>query len=237
LNFAEQLDDENRKDFTDDCVIALCEGKSDAAFLTLLAKDRGLVGIRVCFPDPDTAGAFGKTGFGPYLSTAVTRSGFLRHVKAVAVFTDNDSATAFTDAATQIPIDYYVRPSSVGVRAEDAGRIPSAVFLWPHDANGTLETLILRSSSWDKATCVEDYRQCAASAAGWSQGHHDKFRLRCVIAATCEDPECSTTMFWKKKGHHFSIKHAAFDEAARALRETRAVLDALVLPAPDAGHQ
>lgn len=233
MNFAEQLDDDNRKDFTDNCVIALCEGKSDAAFLTLLAKDRGLAGIRVCFPDPDTAGAFGKTGFGPYLSTAVTRSGFLRHVKAVAVFTDNDVATAFSDAASQVPTDYYVRPVDVGVRAEGAGRIPVAVFLLPHDASGTLETLILRSSGWGKAACVEDYRSCAANSGGWSQNHHDKFRLRCVIAATCEDPECSTTMFWKKKGHPFSIKHGAFDAVAEALRMTRAALES---PAPGGGH-
>ena len=225
LNFAEFLDTENRRDFSEDCIVALCEGKADAAFLIELAEDRSLNGIRIGFPDPQTADAFGKTGFGSYLTALTVRPGFRRHVKAIAIFADNDTATAFRDVVAQFPTDSYAVPERVGVRAEAADRVPSVVFLIPDDATGSLETLILRSSAWARTSCVEDYRDCAADTAGWLVPHHDKFRLRCIIAATCKDPESSTTMLWKKRGHPFSIKHAAFDAVAELLRSTRAVLD------------
>lgn len=226
MNFAEELDHNNRRDFTEDCVIALCEGKADASFLTLLAEDRGLTGVRVSFPDQGTGGGFGKDAFGKFLSAVVAKPGFGRHVKALAIFGDNDAANAFQQIADQIPTDVYVKPVTAGVIAEGAGRIPTAVFLYPDDEVGSLETLILRSSSWPAAKnhCVETYHACAVGENTWNRGHLDKFRLRCVLAATCDDPESSTTMLWKKKKHPFSIKHEAFSHVAEALNSTCARL-------------
>jgi len=216
------VDEDNRREFDEPCILVIGEGKSDAAFLRRLCKDRGIAGLRLAFPSEETAGGGGKTQFGNYLSRSVTRPGFGRYVHGVVIVADNDSANAFRDAADQVPTETYSLPLTAGVIARDADRIPSSVFLVPDNSDGCLETLIIQSSSWDAAKnqCLDDYKNCSVGAVTWSQAHADKFRLRCVVAATCTDPECSTSMLWKKdkKGLPFDIKHAAFDPLVTFLR-------------------
>ncbi len=207
-------------------VFLLAEGKSDVSFLKHLLEARHIGGLHYGFPTSETGGG-GFDGFGPYVSSLPTRTGF-KKLKAILVLYDNDSdpAAAFGRVGGLVsPADPYsipVAPNTLGPVSVDMARV-MLVPMPGVGVNGALETLLLQSAATSAATlnCVDAFAVCAG-CGNWAHSHDAKMRLRCLIAAKCRgNSDIALTHIWGKAGNPIDLNHVCFDALVQLVSDVQ----------------
>ncbi len=212
--------------FTNKWVI-LCEGWGDKGFFINLIKKRNLPEFQIIFPRQFPGDTGGWTKFGRFLSGVSTQEDFLTTVKAILIVADNDSnpAERFNEIRKQIASAGYNAPTSE-LTASTTDNLPAIVvaMLPLGGVSGSLETVCLEAaySKWPDLKNPLDGYISQAPAAKWPNSKHDKARIDCLLAATCEqDPTASLATLWTRKPdqYHIPTDHKCFDPIAKVLND------------------
>ena len=208
----------------DNPIHVLCEGGGDKGFLEHLIQQRGIQGLDVGCPTPETAGAHGVSGFDKYL-LALDTSTDRKKLKGLVVISDADEDPArrfggIRQALVAIgcDVDEPFAPRRLHHRDLTIG-----VFLMPgRNRTGTLEHLLLDAvfeSSPELEDCVNGFRDCLKAPLGWSENKQAKMRLHALMAGCCEEaPSTNLATIWNKRGNPIPLASAKFDELVETLR-------------------
>jgi len=202
--------------------LVLCEGKRDASFVLHLAEQRGINGIQIGFPDPNTAAANGKDSFGKFLTRLRGRTGFknLRHLVILRDRDNDDPDTAFRDVVRQITeAGKYLVP--VALERESGGIPGITVRLIPDTQTpGNLDVLLLSAidAMHPLSHCFGPYFDCCGLEA-IPIGDAAKIKLTTIVAASCrKNPSASLSFVWSQAGNPIPLESTKFDDLADFLR-------------------
>jgi hypothetical protein len=200
----------------------VCEGYSDACFISALLDHKGVEEYQVGCPTSDSVGGEGKDKIPKYLEALATNKTGLRGI-LVLVDADDKPKTVFDAMAKALENATFPAPTKpFSIEGTNLFRV--AVFMIPRDGStGTLEDIL-----WEAAVqkdnevkiCVEEFASCTGQMSKWKPNKQAKMRMHSTIAAYCEEnPSCSLAWIWSQKGNPVPIDSTRFDHISKFLAE------------------
>ncbi len=199
--------------------VVVCEGRSDANFLSALFDRHRIDGFEVTFPTGEQGGGEGASSIGKCLKAIMTGSGARLAIKKVIIVHDCDDSPdeSFRQAQSYLEsaqLDVPDRPIRFTL-----GDPRAAILMIPGaDTRGTLETLLLqaiRGADSALLDCVDEFASCLDISDSWSENKRAKMKLHSLIAGCCkQDPASSLSWVWGKSGNPVPIDSSHFDEIA-----------------------
>ena len=198
--------------------VVVCEGRSDANFLSALFDHHGIDGFEVTFPTGEQGGGEGALSIGKCLKGIMAGSG-ARAIKTVVIVRDCDDSPdkSFRQARSDLEfaqLDVPDQPTrfTLGDPRVAILMIPGA------GTKGTLETLLLQAIKDANPAfmdCVDKFASCLDDPHSWSENKRAKMKLQALIAGCCkQDPASSLSWVWGKSGNPVPIDSSHFDEIA-----------------------
>jgi hypothetical protein len=200
--------------------IIVCEGYSDACFVSALLANRQIGDYDVGCPTQAIGGAQGKDRIPVYLNAIAANPSGLRGV-LIAVDADSDPNRAFQVMARALGNTFGVAPNAPYVVA--GGALRAAVYLFPAPGSkGCLEHLIWHAAAGNRRLrwSVESFAIFTGRERKWKLNQRAKMRVNSAIAAHCEDdPACSLSRIWREKGNPVPINSPDFSPLAQFLQD------------------
>jgi hypothetical protein len=195
---------------------AVCEGMSDATFVSRLLAHADRDNCSVGCPSDKSVGGQGVEKIPAYLQAirAITKGrGILQGILVIA---DADQsarkrfriiAEGFKDAEfprPRVPFKIYNKEIRVGV------------YLIPAKGKrGTLDHLLLEAALRNRprmARCLDEFCSCTKKVKKWKSNEKAKMKLSALVASSCrKNPWASANTMWSYKGCPVSIGSSSFN--------------------------
>jgi hypothetical protein len=210
--------------------LILCEGNSDKAFFNALIEKRRLPRYQAVYPKIDGERGAGCSKFGSHLRTAIHGSESFKIVRRIVIVCDNDSnpQASFNNAVAQAVSAGFNQPTHRMQIVMTPGLPELAIITVPLGAteNGSLESLLLEAAlrKWpDVIDPIADYA-AATNIMRWHSHKQAKAKLRCLIAAICEQrPDLDIGMMWlRREACQIPVTDSVFDGIAQVLTQLAA---------------
>lgn len=197
--------------------LVVCEGYSDAKFITKLIEHAGIINCNVGCPSRAGGHGEGKDAIPPYLE-AVRASIDLGKAKLQGILVvadaNGDKENIFMAMAEALGRAGFHRPSKSFLI--EGTPVRSAVFLIPGEGrNGTLEhalweAAVQKNSSIEE--CVESFMKCMGDVlVSCSDNQRAKMKMSALVAASCKtNPWASSAMIWGDNGNPVPIDSSCF---------------------------
>lgn len=203
--------------------LLLCEGPEDVAFFCALIQDRQIPDFHVQHTGMERWHAGGNTKFGEKLRALKLNRSFNNLYRIVLVTdSDDDAASAFTDACTQILQAGLLAPNHPF--AWGGGRPAVSVITLPPGSEGALESYCepaARSTNANVAASTDTFL-ANVHADQWPERLRGKLWLRAYTSArNRSNPSASLVQIFEERranGHIIPVSHGTFDHVTNFLR-------------------
>ena len=202
--------------------VVVCEGRSDAYFLSALLDHYGIDGFEVTFPRHKQDRGDGASRIGDCLKGIMTSSG-AHAIKTVIIVRDCDDSPdkSFLQAGSHLEFAQLDVPDQPIQFTDGDPRV--AILMIPETgASGTLETLLLEAisgSAPDLLDCADKFADCLEAPLDWSENKRAKMKLHSLIAGCCkQDPASALAWIWGKPGNPIPIGSPRFEHIAKFFR-------------------
>ena len=203
--------------------VVVCEGRSDANFLSVLFDCHKIDGFKVTFPRHKQDGGEGASSIGKCLKVIMMGTRVRRVIKKVIIVQDCDDSPEKSFRQAQA----HLKSAQLGVPDRPTqlidGKSSVAILMIPDvGTKGTLETLLLqaiRGADSTSVECVDKFADCLEAPRSWSENKRAKMKLNALIAGCCkEDPASSLSLVWSKQGNPIPIDSPHFWKIAEFFR-------------------
>jgi hypothetical protein len=195
----------------------VCEGFSDAKFITKLIEHAGITNCNVGCPSRTGGHGDGNSAVPSYLqavkaAVAVGKA----NLNGILVVADanGDQQKIFTNMADGLERAGFHRPSNCFLI--EGTPVRSGIFLIPGEGrNGTLEHILWEAAVQKNPSvegCVESFTKCMGDVlASCSENQGAKIKMSALVAASCAgNPWASSAMMWSDNGNPVPIDSGCF---------------------------
>ncbi len=200
--------------------VVVCEGHSDARFVSALLKHRTIANCNVGCPTPTTVDGDGRSKIPEYVRAIASNKKGL-HGVFILIDANGDPGKAFDFSVKALASPGFPVPDEP-FTVHESGGMRTAVFLVPGKGRtGTMEHLFLQAAlkkNPDAGECLVKFADCTKACKKWEENDQAKMKVGALVAAFCQDdPLCSLSWIWKKKFNPIPIESDCFEPLSNLL--------------------